>query len=210
MPLTHSPLSLSLSGGNSNAFTSSENTNYFFDVRHEFLHPSLDRFAQFFLSPLFTPSATDREIQAVHNENSKNLLTDIWRTSQLMKHLAAPLHPYHKFGTGNAVTLRDKPKEAGVDVRGELLSFHGRWYSANRMKLVVLGREELDELERWVRELFSGIENKGVEAPHFPLEPFPELSTSSPLSRSYVTVVPIKSVQALPYPPLCDRDEPQH
>ena len=165
-------------------------------MRHEFLHPSLDRFAQFFLAPLFTPSATDREIQAVHNENSKNLLTDAWRTSQLLKHLADPSHPYHKFGTGNAVTLREKPREAGVDVRAELLTFHRTWYSANRMKLAVLGREGLDELERWVRELFSGIVNTQVAAPAFPAEPF-ALAASSPLARSYVQVVPIKDLRSL-------------
>ena len=70
----------------------------------------LDRFAQFFIQPLFTPSATDREIQAVHNEDSKNKLADVWRSSQLLNHLALPAHPYHKFGTGNAETLRDRPK----------------------------------------------------------------------------------------------------
>ena len=183
-------------GGSSNAFTSSENTNYYFDVRHEFLHPSLDRFAQFFLGPLFTPSATDREIQAVHNENSKNLLTDVWRSSQLLKHLADPAHPYHKFGTGNAATLREKPKEAGVDVREELLTFHRTWYSANRMKLVVLGREGLDELEAWVTELFSGIVNKQVAPPTFPASPF-SLSPSSPLSHACVQVLPIKDLRSL-------------
>ena len=193
----HPPPSSSLCvGGSSNAFTSSENTNYYFDVRHEFLNPSLDRFAQFFLAPLFTSSATDREIQAVHNENSKNLLTDVWRSSQLLKHLADPAHPYHKFGTGNASTLREKPKEAGVDVREELLTFHRTWYSANRMKLVVLGREGLDELESWVRELFSGIVNKEVAPPAFPASPF-SLSPSSPLSHSCVQVVPIKDLRSL-------------
>ncbi len=60
-------------GGHSNAYTSMENTNYYFDVTHPHLEGALDRFAQFFTSPLFTPSATDREMNAVHNENAKNL-----------------------------------------------------------------------------------------------------------------------------------------
>ncbi|KHO10570.1 a-pheromone processing metallopeptidase Ste23 [Metarhizium robertsii ARSEF 23] len=36
-------------------------------------------------------------------------------------------------------------------------------YSANQMKLVVLGREPLDVLQNWVVELFSSIENKNLE-----------------------------------------------
>ena len=54
-------------GGSSNAFTAAEHTNYYFDVSPEALEPALDRFCQFFLSPLFTPSATSREVNAVNS-----------------------------------------------------------------------------------------------------------------------------------------------
>ena len=40
---------------------------------HQYLPEALDRFSQFFLSPLFTESGTEREINAVNNENAKNL-----------------------------------------------------------------------------------------------------------------------------------------
>ena len=45
---------LSSHAGRSNAFTSTENTNYYFDVAHDHLEEALDRFAQFFIGPLFT------------------------------------------------------------------------------------------------------------------------------------------------------------
>ena len=51
----------------------------FFDIQHPFLRGALDRFAQFFLCPLFTEGATDREMKAVDSENSKNLQSDAWR-----------------------------------------------------------------------------------------------------------------------------------
>ena len=184
------------SGGSSNAFTSSENTNYYFDVRHEYLPELLDRFSQFFISPLFTPSATERELQAVHSEHSKNILTDIWRSSQCIKHLALPSHPYHKFGTGNAQTLRDTPRAEGVDVRAALLAFHRLHYSANRMRLVVLGRETLDVLQGWVEDRFSAIENRAMPAPAFDGAPF-ALSAGSALHRSSVRIVPIKDLRSL-------------
>lgn len=76
---------------------------------------------------------------------------------QVLKAVSSPEHPWHQFGTGNAKTLRDDPKEAGVDVRAELLEFHGRYYSANLMRLAVLGRSGLDELQKMVVEKFSPV-----------------------------------------------------
>lgn len=60
-------------GGSSNAYTAQENTVYYFDVQSEHFTKALDLFASFFTCPLFTESATSREINAVDSENSKNL-----------------------------------------------------------------------------------------------------------------------------------------
>ena len=54
---------LSQHGGGSNAYTSGDHTNYYFDVSPAHLEGALDRFAQFFLAPLFTATATDREVR---------------------------------------------------------------------------------------------------------------------------------------------------
>ena len=75
------------------------------------------RFGQFFLEPLFTESATERELNAVHSEHSKNVASDAWRINQLERHLADPNHDFHKFGTGNLSTLDDVPKSQGINIR---------------------------------------------------------------------------------------------
>ncbi len=65
---THPPTHLHTkkqSGGHSNAYTDMEHTCYFFNCLPNALEGALDRFAQFFISPLFTESATAREMQAV-------------------------------------------------------------------------------------------------------------------------------------------------
>lgn len=49
-----------------------------------------------------------------------------------------------------------------MDVRKAFIKFHDEHYSANRMKLVVLGKESLDELETWVGDLFAGVQNKDL------------------------------------------------
>ena len=126
------------------------------------LYGALDRFAQFFISPLFLSSTLDRELKAVDSENKKNLQSDNWRLSQLNKSLSSSRHPYHHFATGSLVTLRDEPRKRGVNIREEFMNFHSKHYSANLMKLVVLGRESLDELETWVGDLFAGVPNKDL------------------------------------------------
>ncbi|EGC46859.1 a-pheromone processing metallopeptidase Ste23 [Histoplasma capsulatum var. duboisii H88] len=126
------------------------------------LYGALDRFAQFFIAPLFLEATLDRELRAVDSENKKNLQNDDWRLMQLNKSLSNPEHPYHHFSTGNLQTLRDGPQSRGVNVRDEFIRFYETNYSANRMKLVVLGRESLDELEGWVAELFADVKNKNL------------------------------------------------
>ncbi|GBP10042.1 Insulin-degrading enzyme [Eumeta japonica] len=127
-------------GGSCNASTSSDHTTYYFDVLPAHLPRALDIFAQFFISPLFTETATERELNAVNSEHENNTWSDVWRLDQLNKSTASPDHPYHKFGTGNRETLQVSPKQRGVDVRQELLLFHRTWYSANIMTLIVLGK----------------------------------------------------------------------
>eukprot|EP01048_Picozoa_sp_COSAG05_P004387 COSAG05_NODE_233_length_13251_cov_30.223920_4_plen_875_part_00 len=188
-------------GGMSNAYTSTENTNYYFDVKQEHFGGALDRFAQFFVAPLFTREATDRELNAIESENSKNLQNDMWRSFQLEKSLSSPGHPFHKFGTGSNQTLIDMPRANGVDIRDELIDFHSKYYSANLMRLVILGREPLDELQTMATSMFSGIPNKDAAQPSFGDTTPYGLEQRSRI----VKVVPVKEMKVLqmtwPLPP---------
>uniref|UniRef100_A0A7M4FBZ3 Insulin degrading enzyme n=1 Tax=Crocodylus porosus TaxID=8502 RepID=A0A7M4FBZ3_CROPO len=183
---------LSEHAGSSNAFTSGEHTNYYFDVSHEHLEGALDRFAQFFLCPLFDESCKDREVNAVDSEHEKNLMNDAWRLFQLEKATGNPNHPFSKFGTGNKFTLETRPTQEGIDVRQELLKFHSTYYSSNLMSICVLGRESLDELTSLVVKLFSEVENKNVPIPEFPEHPFQEEHL-----RQLYKIVPIKDIRNL-------------
>ncbi|KAI1168102.1 peptidase M16 inactive domain-containing protein [Nemania serpens] len=166
---------LSSHSGSSNAYTGATSTNYYFDISAKPsngeapsetnlspLHGGLDRFAQFFIEPLFLPSTLDRELRAVDSENKKNLQSDQWRLHQLEKSLSNPKHPYCHFSTGNLEVLKTAPEAQDVDVRQKFIDFYEKHYSANRMKLCVLGRESLDVLEAWVADLFSGVPNKDL------------------------------------------------
>ncbi|KAF7234463.1 hypothetical protein EG68_11785 [Paragonimus skrjabini miyazakii] len=52
-------------GGRYNACTSTDETCFAFDINPNNLDKALDIFAQFFIAPLFTESATDREVFTV-------------------------------------------------------------------------------------------------------------------------------------------------
>ncbi|KAI8981618.1 Metalloenzyme, LuxS/M16 peptidase-like protein [Mycotypha africana] len=158
---------LSEHSGHANAYTGTENTNYFFEVGHQWLEGALDRFSHFFIDPLFSESCTERELKAVDSEHKKNLQSDCWRIAQVEKSLSNPNHPWHMFETGNLETLMEKPKLLGIDIRDELLNFHDKYYSANIMKLAVIGRESLEQLTKWVVEKFSNVANKNIPIPSF-------------------------------------------
>lgn len=184
---------LSTHSGRSNASTSQMHTNFYFDVLSDHLHEALDRFSQFFIAPLFTPSATQREMNAVNSENAKNLQNDHRRLYQLQKSLSNPDHPFHKFGTGNLETLGTIPNESGMDVRTALIEFHATYYSASIMKLVICGKESLTTLKSWAEELFSEIRNTGRSFPTFgEAVPFDE----SRLAR-VVHVAPVKDLRVI-------------
>jgi len=116
-----------------------DQTCYFFDCSPSALVPALDRFAQFFISPLFDPSCSEREANAVHSENSKNLQNDMWRMFQLDS-TSSRDHVFWRFGTGNKETLWDEPMRKGIDVRERLIDWCEKHYSSNIMKLVVLSK----------------------------------------------------------------------
>jgi insulysin len=76
---------------------------------------ALARFAAFFHSPLFSPSCTSRELNAVDSEHKKNHQNDMWRTFQLNKHLSKDGHVWSKFGSGN----RESLSKAGKDLKAK-------------------------------------------------------------------------------------------
>lgn len=184
---------LSAHGGASNAFTTARNTNFYFDAAATDLRGALDRFAQFFIAPLFTASATDRELKAVDSENTNYVQDDYWRINQVSHGTSNPRHPFHKFGVGNLQTLQTTPQEQGIDVRAALLQFYNEYYSASVMKLVVYGKESVEELSEWVCELFAEVPTSGRLPPSFEGE-LPYLPDHLARRLEVVPVMDLKAV----------------
>ncbi|CAB4059390.1 IDE [Lepeophtheirus salmonis] len=69
-------------GGSSNAFTTSEHTNFYFEVPSEHFTEALKRFISYFESPVFRENAINRELDIIESEHEKNRFNDVWRTNQ--------------------------------------------------------------------------------------------------------------------------------
>ncbi|MFV8570646.1 insulinase family protein [Marinobacter sp. SBS5] len=187
-------------GGSHNAFTAFENTNYFFDVESEFLEAALDRFAEQFSHPLFTPELVDRERNAVHSEFSAKLKEDGRRLLSVRKAAGNPNHAFSKFSVGNLTTLENTEENP---LRPDLIEFWKQNYSANVMTLAVYGPQSLDELERIVKHRFNAIANRDLDVikhsePLYSPEQLPTRITAETLkdSRSLSLSFPIASQQA--------------
>lgn len=147
-------------GGSRNAFTN-QLTNYMFEINNSHYEAALDRFSEFFKSPLLLPDYVDKERNAVHSEWSLNRNQDFWA----QRHLAADLlgkHPANQFWIGNLDSLKDKTDS---QLHSELVAFYQRYYSANRMKLVLISPEPLAKMQLLAQRYFADIENKKVESP---------------------------------------------
>lgn len=151
---------ISQHGGTFNAYTAAENTNYFFDINNDQLDLALDRFAQFFIAPLFSAEYVERERNAVYSEYLSKLKDDGRREWDVYRELMNPLHPGSMFAVGNLTTLADRE---GRPVRDDMIAFYQQYYSSHLMSLVVLGRENLDALEASVRTRFGAIPKRDIE-----------------------------------------------
>eukprot|EP00931_Biecheleriopsis_adriatica_P119612 TRINITY_DN94836_c0_g1_i1.p1 TRINITY_DN94836_c0_g1~~TRINITY_DN94836_c0_g1_i1.p1 ORF type:complete len:1155 (-),score=226.14 TRINITY_DN94836_c0_g1_i1:7-3471(-) len=165
---------LTANGGSQNAFTTESNTTYFFDVIPGALPESLRRFSSFFKDPLFTASATEREVNAIGSEFAKNRQSDSFRLSQILKSTAIKGHPERHFGCGNRQTLLQKGPE---ELRAALLRLFNEYYDPSQMALCVVGKESLDILQANVQDFFGSIQKHGtaVQLPSYGINPYPPL-----------------------------------
>ena len=176
-------------GGSHNAFTALQNTNYFFDINAADLEPALDRFSQFFIAPLFSSEYADRERNAVHSEYTSKQKDDGRRIYAATQQAMNPQHPASRFAVGNLETL---PTDQSEGLRKDLLDFYEQHYSANRMKLVILGQQNIDELKLLAQRYFSAIQNKNIPAATIDVPQFDK--TKLPMQINVKTIQDTRSL----------------
>jgi insulysin len=171
--------------GTTNAFTAPNRTVYMFAAQTTGFLNLLDRFAHFFIDPLFNPGGIAREMHAVDQEFAKNIENDGWREYMVFKEMGNPNHPNRMFSTGNSQTLGKIPQSA-------LKTWHQNNYGAEKMRLVIYSSLPLATLKEAVIQIFSQV----------PQSSYPVLDHSEPLASKeqlgHITYVkPIQNRQTL-------------
>jgi len=166
-------------GGASNAYTSLDHTNYFFDVRPAAFEEALDRFAHFFIDPIISAEYSAREKNAVDSEYQMQIKDDGWRGYMVGKRALNPDHPGSKFTIGTLETLDG-------DIHEDLMAFFETQYSSDQMGLVAISDQSLDQMQAWIEPLFAQIENKDIGS-DYPTAPM-YLETQLPAQLQYQTL----------------------
>jgi len=146
-------------GGQNNAWTSSEYTNFFFCIENNYFDQALSRFSDFFISPTLDGNAISNEISAVDSEYQLKYKDENRRVLAALKETVNPAHPFHKFSVGNKQTLLNGDQQ---QLEQLLRQFYEGHYCASKMKLVLCSNQSLDELERTAQQYFNAIKNRGL------------------------------------------------
>ena len=199
-------------GGYDNAHTDCETTVFWFESPRRHFHEGLDRFAQFFISPLMKEEAMQREREAVDSEFQMALPSDDNRIIQIFGALAGADHPMGKFMWGNLKSLKPE-KMTDPEIHSRLHQFWSRHYTAQHLYLALQSQHSLDTIQEWVLHCFADVPNNGLEREEFSslARPF-----TSPDFTALYRVHPVQNVYKLDLtwalPPLMDkyRTKPLH
>ncbi|MEC7824649.1 MAG: insulinase family protein, partial [Pseudomonadota bacterium] len=152
---------MTANGGQHNAYTWLDITNYMFKVNNEGYPEALDRFSDFFKAPKLYPEYTDKEKNAVNAEWSMRREMDFFGQFKLARNLMGD-HPANRFLIGNLETLGDKE---GSKLHTETVNFYDQYYSANIMKVAMISNRPLSEMKALATQYFGDIKNKQIEDP---------------------------------------------
>jgi insulysin len=171
-------------GGNCNAYTAPDRTVYMFSSDHAPFNSTLDVFAQFFIAPLMKEDSVKRELLAVNQEFSKSIENDSWRQWMIFKETGNQNHPNAKFSTGTKDTLSIIPLAT-------LHNWYKTHYNANKMHLVILTNQDVDQMAKTVSDTFSSVSNSNPPPLTF------EAISSTEQKGHIVFIEPVKDLRTL-------------
>lgn len=148
-------------GGQHNAYTWLDITNYMFKINNDAFPEALDRFSDFFKAPKLYPEYTEKEINAVNAEWSMRREMDFFGQFKLARKMMGE-HPANRFLIGNLETLGDKENSK---LHPETVAFFEQYYSANIMNVAMIANRPLAEMKMLATNYFADIPNKNIPDP---------------------------------------------
>ena len=157
--------------GFDNAMTECEHTVFYFKIGNEHLAGALDRFSQFFISPLMLVESMEREMKAVESEFQNDANNDVYRINQIFASMVIDDHPAANFTWGNLKTLKHEIRSD--QLHQTVHEFCRKFYKSNRMNLCIQSSLSLDEQQDMVVKYFSEIKPEyGTIFKNLSVDPF--------------------------------------
>ncbi|MDG1850280.1 MAG: pitrilysin family protein [Flavobacteriales bacterium] len=165
-------------GGQNNAFTSNDITNYYITLPKENLEHAFRLESDRMLSLAFTPKSLEVQRQVVIEEFKQNYLNQPYGDVHLLlRPLAYQKHPYQWPTIGKEVSHIE---EATME---EVKNFFYAHYAPNNAILVVAGDVELNQVKALSEKWFGPIPSRDIPTRNLPKEPRQEKARTLKVER---------------------------
>ena len=166
------------SGGQNNAFTSNDITNYYITLPKDNLEQAFRLESDRMLNLAFTPKSLEVQRQVVIEEFKQNYLNQPYGDVHLLlRPLAYKQHPYQWATIG-----KDVAQIEGATME-EVKAFFYKHYVPNNAILVVAGDVTIEEVKRLSMKWFAPIESREVSKRNLPKEPRQEEARTLKVER---------------------------
>lgn len=143
-----------------------EETSFSFQIQESYFNAGLERFSQFFRTPLVPKDAVIRERNSIKSNFESYKNNSDARLDEILSSMVQPEIPYRFFPW----LLNLKPVQDNIDddeLYVQVHEFQRRHYSAHRMNLCLQARLSLDELQELAVKHFSIIPNNQLPPVEF-------------------------------------------
>ncbi len=151
-------------GGDTNAGTIYDSTNYFFVVPTEGFGRALEIMADAIANPLFDAGELERESEVVIEESNRKLDNPPALSLERMIAVSFTQHRIKRWRIGSNEVLRNIQRD-------NLLQFFRTLYLPQNMILSIAGDVKAAEVERAVASTFGALATEGFDKRHGPAEP---------------------------------------
>jgi predicted Zn-dependent peptidase len=172
-------------GGENNAFTTNDITNYYLTLPAENLETGFWLESDRMLSLAFSEKSLEVQRNVVIEEFKQRYLNqpygDVWL---LLRPMAYEVHPYLWDTIGKEISHIENAKIEDVK------KFFAKFYCPNNAIMVVAGNVELDEVKRLAEKYFASIPKGPDNKRNLPIEPFQTEARSLTVERD----VPVDAI----------------
>lgn len=169
---------LEKAGGDNNAFTTNDITNYYLTIPKENLETAFWLESDRMLDLAFTPRSLEVQKQVVIEEFKQSYLNqpygDLW---MLLKPLAYKKHPYRWNTIGEEISHIEN---ANMD---HVKDFYKRFYNPNNAIMVLAGNIDLEEAQKLSTKWFDNIPSGPKNERSLPIEPVQQVARRQQVDR---------------------------